>query len=114
MDFKTFFLNNKYSKWYCNIVKTASNKNRKKNKIIYYENHHILPKSIFTEYKNLSGNKWNSVLLTPREHYICHLLLFKMFKEIKHIRKMQNAMIRFKNGNKAVLSTILIFSSNKR
>lgn len=38
------FLNNKYTKWYNNIVSNASKDKRKKNDEIYYERHHIIPK----------------------------------------------------------------------
>ena len=40
-------------------------------------NHHILPRSLFPEYKNLKINKWNKAILTYREHYIAHYLLAK-------------------------------------
>jgi len=38
----------------------------------YYENHHILPSSI-----RGSNKKENLIALTPKEHFIAHLLLFK-------------------------------------
>lgn len=46
------------------------------------ENHHICPKAndMFPEYKSLSENKWNSVKLTPRQHYIAHWMLWKIYK----------------------------------
>lgn len=77
----------KYSKWYLNIIENANNQNRKKlNKdhkdYIYYENHHILPKSIYPIYENLRTNEWNGVLLNTREHFLCHLLIWKHYKEI--------------------------------
>jgi hypothetical protein len=77
------FLSNKYSKCYYNIVTKALQANRKKlpknNKnFVYYESHHIIPKSVKTEFKDLRLNPWNKVLLTPKEHFICHLLLTKM------------------------------------
>jgi len=55
---------------YDSIIKKAiqENRNRKDNK--YYEKHHIIPRC-------LGGNndKENLVLLTAREHYVCHKLL---------------------------------------
>ena len=79
----------KYIKYYNIIILKSKLENRKKLKktdsdYVYYENHHILPKSIFPEYKNLRTNKWNSVLLTAREHFICHILLWKHYKSIKY------------------------------
>lgn len=78
------FLHNKYYTWYYNIVKKAFIENRKKKKGLYYESHHIIPKSM--------GGK-AVVLLTAKEHFICHLLLPKMLTgSNKH--KMINALIR--------------------
>ena len=41
-------------------------------KLIYCERHHILPRSLFKEYEN---SDFNIINLTPREHFIAHLLL---------------------------------------
>lgn len=78
----------KYSKYYLLIIEKAKLENRKKLKkdnidYIYYENHHILPKSIFPEYKNLKDNPWNGVLLTYREHILCHYLIYKHYKKLE-------------------------------
>ena len=48
----------------------------------YYENHHILPKSL-----GGVNNSYNMVLLTPREHFICHWLLVKIYPEGTKERK---------------------------
>lgn len=63
-------LYNKYKKWYDLIIERANTRDAKSMEV--YEKHHILPKS-------LGGNdkKENIVILTPKEHYICHLLLVK-------------------------------------
>lgn len=45
----------------------------KKNEGHYFENHHIIPSSL-----GGSNDKDNMVLLTAREHYICHWLLYKI------------------------------------
>lgn len=80
----------KYSRWYLNIIFKAKSEKRKKLKkkdnpqYIYYENHHILPRSIFPQYINLKSNSWNGVLLTAREHFICHALVWKHYKSIKY------------------------------
>jgi hypothetical protein len=81
--FNQTFLSNKYAKCYYNIINKSLQANRKKlsknNKdYVYYESHHIIPKSIKPEFKDLKLNSWNKVLLTPKEHFICHLLLTKM------------------------------------
>lgn len=74
---KSVFLENKYSRWYWNIIENALQ--RKKLKVIT-EKHHILPKGkyLFPQFKSLKEHPWNGVLLTLREHYVCHLLLTKM------------------------------------
>ena len=42
----------------------------------YFEFHHVLPKSI---YPNWTKRKSNIVALTAREHFFCHMLLYKIF-----------------------------------
>ncbi len=90
----------KYSKWYLNIIETANSQNRAKLKkvnkdYIYYENHHILPESLFVEYSNLKENKWNSVLLTAKEHFICHRLIHIHYRKLEYVygeRKMSKTI----------------------
>jgi hypothetical protein len=64
-------LENKYTNCYINII------NKAKNRLIdgYCETHHIIPKSL-----GGSNLKENLVNLTAREHFICHLLLTKMYE----------------------------------
>ena len=64
---KIVFENNKYTKWYFNIIRNANPTTR------YVEKHHIIPKCI-----GGSDNRENLVSLTAREHFVCHLLLTKM------------------------------------
>jgi hypothetical protein len=64
------FINNKYTRWYNHII--ASGKERMVT-TDYTETHHIIPKSL-----GGSNNTKNLVVLTAREHFICHLLLPKM------------------------------------
>lgn len=49
---------------------------RYKTKTKYYEKHHIIPRSL-----NGSNEKKNLVLLTAKEHYLCHWLLVKRFEK---------------------------------
>jgi len=90
--FSELFIKNKYTLWYLNIIENSILDNRKKTKQNYYERHHILPKSLFPEYKNLSENSWNCVLLTYKEHFLVHWLLTKMFENTNHKRKMFHAL----------------------
>jgi 5-methylcytosine-specific restriction endonuclease McrA len=59
-----------YSKIYYNIIE------RSKSRTIppIAELHHIVPKSL-----GGSNKKENLASLTPREHFVCHLLLTKMY-----------------------------------
>lgn len=69
-----------YRKAYCEIISHAKLEQTKGIRIKgngnYYERHHILPKCLFPNWKN---KKSNLVLLTAREHFICHLLLTKIY-----------------------------------
>lgn len=66
------------------IVTRAKNEQlkgiRKKKNGIYYEVHHIPPKSLFPLWRLRKSNK---VLLTAREHFFCHQLLTKIFPRDK-------------------------------
>jgi hypothetical protein len=70
------------------IIDRAKTLNRDKNGEEYYESHHIIPKCL--------GGK-DQVLLTAKEHYICHLLLTKMMCDSKHKHKMIWALHRLSN-----------------
>lgn len=69
---KESFEDNKYTKWYFSIIKNAAQEYRKKKEGRYFERHHIIPKSFGGK------NGRNIILLTAKEHYICHHLLVKM------------------------------------
>jgi hypothetical protein len=62
------FKENKYTKIYYRLIEKR--KNEPPND--YSERHHIIPKSLG------GSNENNLVRLTPREHFVCHLLLTKM------------------------------------
>lgn len=85
------FIENKYFKCYYSII------NRAKSRVIngYKERHHIIPKSL-----GGSNSKANLVDLTPREHFICHLLLTKMTegKERKSMIFALNALSNLENN----------------
>lgn len=91
------FICNKYYKWYYSIIEKAKSENRKKknsklSEFIYYEAHHILPGSIFPQFKCKKENSWNIVLLTAKEHFVCHLLLPKFVKDSNHKFKLIHAL----------------------
>jgi hypothetical protein len=63
-------------KWhYDNLIRTREILNRKKYNGEYYEDHHIIMKSM-----GGSDNKNNRLLLTAKEHYIAHYLLWKIYR----------------------------------
>lgn len=78
-----------YIKIYKHIIKNAKYQKRikttpKNNNYIYYENHHIIPKCLCKN-KQWKNFKTNLVLLTVKEHYICHILLTKIFPHNKNL-----------------------------
>lgn len=60
-----------YRKIYQQIIDRAKEERRAKGQGVYYEKHHIIPKS-----EGGSDKAENLVLLTAKEHYIAHLLLY--------------------------------------
>lgn len=80
------FLSNKYTKAYNIIVARAKQALREKSSETYYEQHHIIPKSLGGK-----NEDHNLVLLTAREHYVCHLLLTKMQTTFRNQVKMVQA-----------------------
>ena len=90
-----------YQKIYNNIIN-----NRKQNIYNgYTEKHHIIPKSLGGK-----DNKDNLVELSAREHFICHLLLTKMYPEgsvelIKMIKAFMCMMFRQSDMQKRYLNS---------
>jgi hypothetical protein len=75
-----------YLKIYCNLIRKAENRTPPEG---YTEKHHTFPKSIF-------GKNSRIVVLTAREHYVAHFLLYKVCakrygKNHSYFKKMQLA-----------------------
>jgi hypothetical protein len=85
------FNDNKYKRWYYDIINSAKLKNRSK-KDMYYESHHIIPRCM-----GGGDNSDNLVLLTAREHFIVHLMLVRMVRD-EMVYKLVHAIIRFSSG----------------
>lgn len=83
------FHKNKYTNWYYSIISSAKCQLRNK-KDGYFESHHIIPKC-------MGGIE--TVLLTAREHYVCHLLLTKMTINSKDRARMAFALIQMSRFN---------------
>lgn len=105
-----FTQSNKYIQYYIKIIENA------KTRIIDSdETHHILPKSIYPEYSNLKNFEWNSVSLTYREHFICHLLLWKHYNTMQYkseSAKMSRAVM-FMSKNRKYNSRIFSIIKSK-
>jgi|688.fasta_scaffold291475_4 hypothetical protein len=75
-----------YQKIYDNICLTAKSQNRVKGGGVYYEAHHILPKCMGG---NGYARQWkthsNIVLLTAKEHFVAHKLLYCIHPNNKSI-----------------------------
>jgi len=85
----SIFLENKYSNIYFSIIKNAKSKNRIKKVGDGFQTHHVIPRCM-----GGSNNNENLVVLTYKEHRLCHRLLIKMTEgEYKH--KMMYAYLLF-------------------
>lgn len=98
---------------YVNRYYTFITTRSKPNSSTYSERHHILPASIWPDYKSLKDNPWNEIRLTAREHYIAHWILAKCFTEI-HSQKyafyaMSNQAISLKENRDRHIPTSLAY-----
>lgn len=82
-----------YKRIYDEIIENAKSQNRKKNKGIYYEKHHIIPKC-----KGGTNHKSNLVLLTGREHFLAHKLLHKAYPDDRKLFLGYFCMCTYDNG----------------
>lgn len=89
------FNSSKYTNWYNSIISQAQSQLRKKYEGVYYEEHHIVPKCL-----GGSNKKINLVLLTAKEHFLCHWLLCKMVDDINSRQKLYHAFSSFLRSTK--------------
>jgi len=78
------FIDNKYTKWYYEIINSALNRTPNG----YTEKHRIIPGCMGGKY--VPGNV---VHLTAREHFVCHLLLTRMITKEPYLSKLKYAAI---------------------
>jgi len=71
--------------------------NNRKNKSHYYEAHHIVPTCLGGNGKSTQWNHINIVQLTAKEHFLCHLLLCRIYPEEKKLISALWLMINTKN-----------------
>ena len=81
----------KYIKWYNNLIE--SRKTRLLPADIYTEKHHIIPRSLGGD-----DSDNNLIRLLPREHFIAHLLLAKIYTG-QNGMKMVHALRRMLTGH---------------
>lgn len=75
-----------YKDVYDRIIASAVDRNLPRRGTVVIETHHIVPKSC-----GGTNNKDNLVTLIPKEHYLCHLLLERIYRGTEHHSKMQRA-----------------------
>jgi hypothetical protein len=78
------YINNKYTTIYYKIIDRARQENR--TKIDGFYSHHVIPKSL-----GGTNDPNNLVLLTYKEHRVCHCLLIKMVEDTNSNIKMRHA-----------------------
>ena len=68
-----------YSKHYDLLIKSRLKLKQERIKLkqegVYFEGHHIVPKSLGGEGRSYNYNHPNIILLTAREHFVAHWLL---------------------------------------
>ena len=94
-----------YKKIYRSIVLRAKSENRQKGFGVYFEKHHVIPNFMFADRKGRQGPKGhlagecdsaeNLVLLTAREHFICHVLLVKIHKGSRYENSAKKSLVWF-------------------
>lgn len=88
-----------YCKIYSSIIEKARQEKREKKQGTYYEAHHIEPRCL-----GGTGERWewrfhpNIVLLTAKEHFVCHRLLTEMHPESAELAYAFWAMCRKGSG----------------
>lgn len=86
------FIENKYTRIYYSIINNAQSRILPKE--TYTEKHHIIPKSL-----GGSNAKDNLVVLTAREHFICHWLLTKMTESLAKTKMAKAFMLMQAQSN---------------
>jgi hypothetical protein len=87
-----------YKKIYDDLITRAKSEVRLKCNGVYYERHHIIPTCMGGE-GNLRSKKEhpNLVLLTAREHFIAHKLLFFIYHDNIKLARAYGAMLTIKS-----------------
>jgi len=97
-----------YEKIYNQITERAKNETRTKCLEIYYETHHIVPKCL-----GGTNCKENLVLLTAREHFICHWLLVRIYPNNKKLIYSFHAMCNQNKSGKRYIPSSRVYKEAK-
>lgn len=87
-----------YKRIHDSIINTAKKENRSKSEQAYFEAHHIIPRAL-----GGTDDLSNLVLLTPREHFLVHYLLWKMNPNVSSLR---SAVFFFRGKGKTSTSRL--------
>jgi hypothetical protein len=83
-----------YEKHYNRLISNARVLTENRNNGGYYETHHIIPKSLGGD-----NSPQNLVMLTAKEHFVAHHLLWRIHRSTEHRFKMAKAFLSMtKNG----------------
>ncbi len=75
--------------------------NSQPNKIPHLNSlHHILPKSLFSEYSNLKRFKWNGCYLSHSNHLRAHIILYEAISNKEMEDKVKEIYLRFDHKRK--------------
>lgn len=86
--------NMNYQQIYDQIIDRAKSESRQGGSDVYYEKHHIIPKCL-----GGSNKKENLVLLTAREHFLCHWLLIRIYYDNRKLAHAFWAMCNLRGGS---------------
>src|SRR5689334_6646164 len=90
IEIPSYFIRNKYFRWYIELCKTRQLMERN----CYVENHHIIPTAL-----GGPNTPENKVRLTGEEHFVAHWLLTKCL-EGENKKKMCRGLSTFRRNNK--------------
>lgn len=95
-----------YEKIYQELISKGKLRGSKRSLSYYTEEHHVIPRCM-----NGSDDKNNLVALLPREHFVAHRLLTKIYPEVKGLHYAVNLM-RYNKGVKLTSRTIATLREN--
>jgi len=104
-------LNQHYFKRYLKFINKYNNIN--KFETHKTEKHHILPVSLYPEFKDLKKFKWNKIVLTLRQHFIAHWLLAKLYGgsqwfSFNQMKRFGGTSVLYEYGRKYIIEQLII------